>query len=558
MHRHERAVRLVAIAIVVWRAAIASVVRRVAIASVVRRVGIAIVAATAVAVCATVRTGTADAAAAGGPPSAVSAVAIPPGQIDRAVASLDRLANDLMRRSGVPGMAIAVVHDDTVVYSKGFGVREVGTNKRVDRNTIFQLASVSKPLGATVVAGAVGRGTVQWSDPVAKYLPGFTLSDPYVGTHVTIADMYAHRSGLPGQAGDLLEDLGYDRTAIIARLALEPLDPFRTVYHYANFGLTAGGEAVAKAAGTTWEDLSQDVLYGPLGMTSTSSRFSDYRKALNRALLHVRVGSRWLARYTREPDAQSPAGGASSSVRDMAQWLRLELANGKYNGKQIIDEAALLQTRVPHIATGPPATPISRTSFYGLGMGVEYDAAGRLRLSHAGAFAVGASTAIAMLPSEKLGIVVLTNAMPVGVSESLTSEFLDLAEFGKVQRDWFADLSKVFAAMLANQGMLANKTPPANPAPAQPPAAYAGSYANAFYGPASIVSKDGRLVMVLGPRNVEFPLTHWDGNTFSYVPVGEDASGLQAVTFTIGADGRAATFVVENFNTDKLGTFTRT
>ena len=153
----------------------------------------------------------------------------------------------------------------------------------------------SSALPEDSVAGAVGRGTVQWSDPVAKYLPGFTLSDPYVGTHVTIADMYAHRSGLPGQAGDLLEDLGYDRTAIIARLALEPLDPFRTVYHYANFGLTAGGEAVAKAAGTTWEDLSQDVLYGPRGMTSTSSRFSDYRKALNRALLHVRVGSRWLA-----------------------------------------------------------------------------------------------------------------------------------------------------------------------------------------------------------------------------------------------------------------------
>ena len=492
-----------------------------------------------------------------GSPSEASAVTIPPGQIDRAVAALDRLAGDLLRKTAVPGMAIAVVHDDEVVYAKGFGVRRVGTNEKVDKNTIFQLASVSKPLGATVVAGVVGQGLVKWSDPVAKYLPGFTLSDRYVGSHVTIADMYAHRSGLPDHAGDLLEDLGYDRATILRRLALEPLDPFRITYYYTNFGLTAAAQAVANAAHTTWESLSRRVLYEPLGMHSTSSRFADYQNARDKAAQHVRVGTKWMAKYTSKPDAQAPAGGASSSVSDMGNWLRLELANGKYNAKQIVNADALLETRRPQIVSGPPSTPISRASFYGLGMNVSYDEAGRLRLGHSGGFNLGAATAIMMLPSANLGIVVLTNGMPIGVPETIAAEFFDLAEFGKLQRDWFAAYAPRFAQFYVNPSHLAGKKPPANPVPAQSQAAYTGTYANAFYGPGSIQSKNGRLVMVLGPRQEAFPLEHWSANTFSYMPRGENALGVSAVTFTIGPAAHAESFVVENLDAEKLATFIR-
>jgi CubicO group peptidase (beta-lactamase class C family) len=139
------------------------------------------------------------------PPPEASAIVVSQANVNRAVGSIDRLTRDLMRKTGVPGIAIAVVHEDRVVFSKGFGVRKTGTNQRVDENTIFELASVSKPVGAAVIAGVVGRGGVQWSDPIRRYLPGFTLSDPYVTRTVTIADMYAHRSGLPDHAGDLLE-----------------------------------------------------------------------------------------------------------------------------------------------------------------------------------------------------------------------------------------------------------------------------------------------------------------------------------------------------------------
>ena len=148
-------------------------------------------------------------------------------------------------------MSVAVVRNGKVAYLKGFGVRNLDTKAPVDENTVFQLASVSKPIGASVVASVVGEGKISWDDKISAYLPDFALSDPYATANVTIADMYSHRSGLPDHAGDLLEDIGYDQAEVLYRLRYLPLQPFRATYDYTNFGLTAGAEAVAKAAGST-------------------------------------------------------------------------------------------------------------------------------------------------------------------------------------------------------------------------------------------------------------------------------------------------------------------
>src|SRR4051812_26376126 len=289
-------------------------------------------------------------------------------QVDSAVASLDGLVTDAMQRTGVPGVAVAVVYRDQVVYSKGFGVREVGRPETIDSDTVFQVASVSKPLASTVVARIVGDGAIRWDDPVRTSDPDFALSDPYVTEHATFADLLSHRSGLHTGAGDLLEDLGFDRDYILGHLDQQPLDPFRSSYNYSNFGFTAAGQAAAEAAGLPWEDLARQELFEPLGMTETSYRHEDYENAANRAAIHVPTGDgTWAARYTRDADAEAPAGGASSSVRDLAQWVRLQLGDGVYDGDQVVDPAALDVTRVPHSVSSPAAGPDARTGFYGLG-----------------------------------------------------------------------------------------------------------------------------------------------------------------------------------------------
>ncbi|MCB5180425.1 serine hydrolase [Streptomyces antimicrobicus] len=474
---------------------------------------------------------------------------------DRLRTALDRLDGyvlDGMKRTGVPGVAVAVVHRDKVVHVKGFGVRQAGRPEKVDPDTVFQVASLSKPLASTVVAGALDRPE-DWDRH--RDLPGFALKDPWVSSHVTTADLFAHRSGLPDHAGDLLEDLGYDQAYILDRLRLEPLTPFRDSYAYTNFGLTAAAESVARAKGTSWAELSEAELFGPAGMTRTGTTYEDFTRRPDRAVLHVKAADgSWKPSPGRDPDAQAPAGGASSTVNDLARWMRLQLGEGVLDGKRVIAAAPLERTHVPAVVSQPPATATARTGFYGLGWNVSYDDAGRLRLSHSGAFALGANTNVTLLPLEELGIVVLTNAAPVGLADAIALDFFDTAEHGRPTADWLDLAASLYAQQeQAERSPTDYAHPPAGARPARADDAYTGTYTNPYYGRLTVArGPSGGLTLSLGPKPMTFPLTHYDGDTFSFETAGENAVGRTGVVF-----GRDGTVRVEYLDTDGLGTFTR-
>ncbi|HEY8289515.1 MAG TPA: serine hydrolase domain-containing protein, partial [Acetobacteraceae bacterium] len=189
---------------------------------------------------------------------AVSRAQAPPethGVAD-ALRKLDGLIEDTMKRTGVPGMAVAVVSNDAVVYMQGFGVREAGKPEPVDADTVFQLASVSKPIASTVMASLADDKVIRWDDPIVRHDPGFALHDAWVTSEVTLRDMFCHRSGLADHAGDTLEDIGFDRAEVLHRLRyMRPGSSFRSHYAYTNFGLTAAAVAAAKSTGKSWEDL---------------------------------------------------------------------------------------------------------------------------------------------------------------------------------------------------------------------------------------------------------------------------------------------------------------
>src|SRR6478672_11139953 len=131
------------------------------------------------------------------PPPLVPAMPLPENAVGNAVAKLDGIAEDLMKKSGIPGMAVAVVHGGKVAYAKGFGVKDVRSGDKIDPDTVFQLASLSKPLSATVVAQQVGQSAIGWDTPVVSKLPWFVLSDPTVTRMVRVGHLFSHRSGLP-------------------------------------------------------------------------------------------------------------------------------------------------------------------------------------------------------------------------------------------------------------------------------------------------------------------------------------------------------------------------
>lgn len=494
----------------------------------------------------------------------------PPGQVpplldrakvERALARLDEFIHYAMAQTGLPGMAVAVVYRDEVMYSQGFGVKEVGKPGQVTPDTVFQVASVSKPLASTIIAGVVGHQINAWTDPVIKYNPGFALNDDYVTHHATFADLLSHRSGLQTGAGDLLEDLGFDRAYILSHLHEQPLDAFRSSYHYSNFGFTEAGQAAADATGSAWEDLADRILFSKLGMSASSYRLSGYEKAADRAVLHVPLGNRqWGAKYRRDPDAEAPAGGASSSVRDLAQWLRLQLGNGTYDGKPVIDAAALQTTHVPHSVSGPASAPAARSRFYGLGWNVSYDDEGRVQLGHSGAFNLGAATAVSMLPGEELAIVALTNGRPQGIPEAINANFMDTAQHGSPTVDWLAFTAAIFKQQdEADRPEVDYTRLPPHPAPAGPDTRYTGTYDNSYYGPMVVFDGGGHLAMRIGPagNNTTFPLTHFDGDTFSFETIGENANGLAGALFAESRHGSSPQVTLDFYDRTGLGTFTR-
>lgn len=198
-------------------------------------------------------------------------------------------------------------------------------------------------------------------------------------------------------------------------------------------------------------------------------------------------------------------------------------------------------------------------TFYGLGWNVSYDDHGRLQLNHSGAFDLGAATSVTLLPGEQLGIVVLTNAYPIGFAEALGTTFVDLILYGRSTQDWFAVHKKVFSnpAMLGLTPGFDYTKAPASPAPALKPAAYSGTYQNNFFGEVSVREQDGALAMIIGPQSKSFPLQHYDRDTFIYQTEGENATGPSGVTFTIGPDGKATQMIAKSLNIDGEGTFKR-
>lgn len=483
------------------------------------------------------------------------ALALPPDSIAAALADLPEHVKAVMAQSGVPGVAVAVVHGGETVYAQGFGVRELGKDAPIDADTVFQIASVSKPLAATVAAIQVAAGAVDWDDLAQQYLPELSLSNPAVSAMATIGDFYAHRTGLPMAGGDDLEDLGFGRDEIIYRLRYLPLDAFRTSYHYANFGITTGAEAVAAASGLPWEDLAQKVLYDPLGMSATSSRHADFIARDNRAALHVLEDGKFQPLYQRDADAQSPAGGVSSSVTDLAKWLQLLLAMGEHDGKPLITSEALLPALSPQAFSGRPNSAEARPGFYGYGFNVGVNTSGRTSFNHSGAFTLGAGTHIQFIPSADIAIVVLTNGGPIGVAEGIAFQFMDIVQYGSPTRDWFTAFNGLMAHYYDAVGDLAGQSKPADAAPAQTLADYTGTYANDYFGPVEITAVADGLQLAIGPRGDTFALEHWQGDVFAMTPGSENApkGSLSSVTFDLAA----GTLHIDYLDTNGLATWTR-
>jgi CubicO group peptidase (beta-lactamase class C family) len=360
--------------------------------------------------------------------------------IGSAVPQFDAYTEKVFQRSGVPGMAVAIVQNDTVIYLRTFGVKNTTTREPVGNHTRFQLASISKSFTTATIASMVGDNELSWDDTVISRNPEFRLYDPYVTEHATLRDFLTHRTGLPAYAGDDLQyELGYNRTEIQEHLRLvKPVTGFRTTYNYTNAGVTAAAETAAKRAGMPWETLVTKRLTVPAGLANTSPRFADFASSPDHADTYALNNGTMTAQSLINDDPNSPAGGVSSTITDMTRYARLQVNEGALDGKQIIAAQALRETHTPQMIMASTNTGI-RT--YGMGWEI-ISADGRMTVAHGGDLTSGVSTLITLYPEDKMGIVVLTNAFPEGHSlcSAVTNGWSDLYFTGKTERDWYGEM----------------------------------------------------------------------------------------------------------------------
>ena len=456
------------------------------------------------------------------------------------LSGFDDYVRQALRDWEVPGVAIAIVKNDSVVFAKGYGVRRLGEPTPVDEHTVFAVGSVSKAFTAAAVATLVDDGKVSWNDPVTKHLPGFELFDPYVTRELTITDLLTHRSGLD-RADLLWYGTTHDRDEILRRLRFQqPSWSLRSHFGYNNNLFLAAGQLVAHVSGQSWDEWIARRLFQPLGMTSTNSSVTALQSHPNLATPHSKLEGRVQPIPWRQIDNVGPAGSINSTAVDMAQWIRLQLGTGQYQGRQVLSRAVVQEMHTPQMIIRPEATstllfPAAHFIAYGLGWFL-HDYHGRKVIDHTGNID-GMSALVALLPEENLGFVILSNLNSTSLPKALEFTLLDLI-LQAPAKDWSQQLlqesrARDAQALAAEEKLLQQRVPGTRPSLGLEK--YAGTCRNDLYGEAILSLTDGRLTMRIAGGGLS-DLEHWHYDLFRATPR-DRPTRKSLVTFAIDPQG---------------------
>lgn len=434
-----------------------------------------------------------------------------------------------------PGLSVALVRGGRALLTRGYGVRRMGTGLAVDEHTLFAVASNTKAMTAAALAMLVDEGRVAWDAPVKTYLPGFTLSDPVIGERITVRDALSHRAGFGLGAGDLLFWPNSDRSRaeVMAAIPHVPIEHgFRAGYHYCNLMFVVAGEIVAAVSGMPWERFVQTRILDRLGMAATVPMTSLADPARS-ALPHGRVGPplRYQGPMTLLSediagiwnwDSAAAAGGVCTTAADWSKWIAAQLAGGRLpDGSRLFSEAAGEEMWKPNVIVsgtpGPTAELPGRaiTATYAMGWSVQ-DYRGERLISHGGGSPGGISATV-LIPGRDAGFSIFTNAEESQLLRALRSGVADIV-MDKAGFDWIADQRRVLAENTERSLAAAaeiDAAQAAGAAPSLPPAAYAGTWRDPWYGDILIEPRDGGLwLSFTRTPALQGPLEPYDGDKF--------------------------------------------
>jgi CubicO group peptidase (beta-lactamase class C family) len=341
--------------------------------------------------------------------------------------SLDSYVNRGLQQWQIPGAAVLIVKDGKIVVAKGYGVKEVGTNDKVDENTLFMIGSNTKAFTGTLLALLEQEQKLKLEDKVVKYLPDFKMNDEWINNNLNLIDIITHRMGLETFQGDFMywsSDLSEEQVIEKFGMIKRKFD-FRTKYGYTNAGYSIASKVIHKVSGKEWKDFLKEKILVPLNMNMTTALSVDFAKAENITKPHTIVEDKIYLLPFENIDNMAACGSMGSSVNEISNWIIAQLDSGRLNGQEVIPFKVIQRTREPHTIVRRTRHLFNKTNFrlYGLGWVLE-DYEGREIVSHTGGVN-GFVTSVTLMPKENLGIAVFTNNDKNSFYQSLKWEIID-------------------------------------------------------------------------------------------------------------------------------------
>ncbi len=474
---------------------------------------------------------------------------VPDGsELEEILGKFETLVEKTRQEFGIPGMAVAIIQDDEVVYSKGFGVRKVGKDKPVTPETVFQIGSTSKAFTAALVATLVDEGEVGWKDPVVKHLPNFVMADPWVTQAFQVRDLMAQHSGMKQYTGDILSLMGYGRDDIVRSTAfLQPVSSFRSEFSYVNNLWVTAAALLEKKTGKSWEQNLQERILDPLGMKNTTFTKEGLLGSPEATSLHILENGKvvplegdwiffdWCYTY-------APAGGINSTVMDMARWVRFQLGDGTVEGRKILSPQNL---EYPH----HPQTPIDAKNSYCMGW-LKSDFQPYPLIWHNGE-TTGCRTLVMMMPRAKLGIVILSN-LGTRAPEGLGFAFMDMYFGNTPEKDY---ISKVLKAWNRSKEKAEKNDLSQHAWVPEDRSVYEGIYKSDFLGRGTVIEEEGCLWLQLGPLGRRLSLNPLKQDFFACEVESLGLAGM--VRFKHDPDGKVLAFDMTDEDGDHFTSFVK-
>ena len=473
---------------------------------------------------------------------AVTLVVASPAQAQPApLAGFDDSVAKAVQEWGATGLAVAVVKDGDVLFSKGYGVRELGKPGAVDAQTLFAIGSTTKAMTAALVGMLVDEKKLAWDDPVTKHLPWFQVSDPYLTREITVRDLLTHRAGL-GNADYLWYGQPTDAREILRRVRLLPVAySLRSSFIYQNVMYAAAGAVIEAVTGQSWAEAMRARIFEPLGMRDTIATAATLSKQPNVAVPHDLVDGKVRPIENATVDSVAPAGSVWSSVTDMAKWSAMLLNGGKASGRTILAPQTVEELFKPQaLVTSAgfyPSARLTRPKWttYGLGW-FQQDYRGRAVDYHTGS--IDGMVAIhGLLRDANAGVIVLANRDHTELRHAIMLNVFDRF-IGGATRDWSSELRTLYDGMQKEADAERQKAEAKRVTGTSPTLAlarYAGTYSDPLRGDVVVTVEGNQLRARYGGAYVGV-LEHWKYDTFR-AKWQAAWRGTALVTFAIDATG---------------------